>query len=124
MTRRSPDAVDAIVGRNIRAHRIAQGMSQGALGKQIGVSFQQVQKCETGSNRIGSGRLVRIAEILDVPLLTLFDGVKTIGRSPAAPLPLITDPRSFRLLLAFEEIGDTRLRGTILGLVKELARRA
>jgi transcriptional regulator with XRE-family HTH domain len=53
--------------------RLARGMTQSELGRLIGVSFQQVQKYETGSNRVGAGRLQRIAEIFEVPLAALFD---------------------------------------------------
>ena len=63
MAKKSPDPVDVEVGRRIRVQRMARGMSQTELGKRIGVTFQQVQKYEKGANRVGAGRLTRIATL-------------------------------------------------------------
>lgn len=68
-------AVDVIVGRNIRAKRIKRGLSQAELGTRIGVSFQQVQKYENGTNQTSARRLVEISMSLEVPLADLFLGV-------------------------------------------------
>ena len=89
MPGRRADGNDAIVGRNIRVHRLARTMSQTGLADAIGVTFQQVQKYEKGVNRVGSGRLVRIANALDVPVMTLLRGVpgaaaRTADASPVA----------------------------------------
>jgi transcriptional regulator with XRE-family HTH domain len=119
---KAPDAADAAVGRNVRLRRLARGLSQAQLGQRIGVTFQQVQKYELGANRIGSGRLVRIAKVLGVPVRTLFDGVETAGQSPASSVPrLLADARTFRLARAFAAIGDPTARLSILGLVEQLA---
>jgi len=123
MPARASDPTDVLVGRNVRARRIARGMTQTALGEGIGVSFQQVQKYEKGSNRIGGGRLVRIAHVLEVPVSSLFEGVKG-HNGPAdtqSPLRLIADPQRFRLVQAFAEIGDAGLRRSIVRLVDGLA---
>src|SRR5437868_15248033 len=63
---------DVEVGQRIRARRMAKGMSQTELGDLLGVTFQQVQKYEKGVNRVGAGRLVRVAEALDVPVSFFF----------------------------------------------------
>jgi transcriptional regulator with XRE-family HTH domain len=68
------DHRDAEVGRRVRAQRLARGLSQTELGTKIGVSFQQLQKYENGGNRIGAGRLERIAEALKVPVSFLSRG--------------------------------------------------
>ena len=81
MSQRRADANDAIVGHNIRAHLLMKKMSQSALAGEIGITFQQVQIRE-GVNRVGSGRLVRIATVLDVPVMTLFAGVPGARRVP------------------------------------------
>jgi transcriptional regulator with XRE-family HTH domain len=60
--------VDVLVGQNIRICRLQKGLSQGELGQQIGVTFQQVQKYEKGANRVGASRLNQIANVLGVPL--------------------------------------------------------
>jgi len=59
---------DRDIGRRVRLQRLAKGMSQTELGDHIGVTFQQVKKYELGANRIDSGRLQRIAEVLDTPV--------------------------------------------------------
>lgn len=89
--KRRPNSTDREVGKSIRAHRLLAGMSQSELGRKIGVSFQQVQKYEKGTNRVGAGRLPQIAEILGVPVGALFkDHAGTVAvpvtlSSPTAP---------------------------------------
>ncbi|MBI1682253.1 helix-turn-helix domain-containing protein [Caulobacter hibisci] len=70
-----PHPVDRHVGALIRAHRRAAGVSQEDLAKAIGLTFQQVQKYETGENRISASKLVEVARTLDVPIAALFDGL-------------------------------------------------
>jgi len=69
---RRSDARDNDVGRRVRTQRLAKGLSQTELGESIGVTFQQVQKYEKGTNRIGAGRLSRIAQALEVPVAYFF----------------------------------------------------
>ena len=71
MAKHSPLPVDILVGQSIRAARIAAGLSQADLGKACGISFQQVHKYEKGANRVGSSRLMQIAEVLGVSANTL-----------------------------------------------------
>ena len=124
MAKRTPEAVDLLVGRNIRLHRTASKLSQTALGDQIGVSFQQVQKYEKGINRVGAGRLTRIAAALGVPIIQLFDGVpgySSAGRSHARSVAeLMTKPHASRLVNAFAEISDPVLRQSIVRLVEQI----
>src|ERR1700730_8584036 len=68
MGKRGRDPRDAEIARRVRALRLQRGLSQGELGSALGVTFQQVQKYESGSNRISAGRLYRIAEVLDAPI--------------------------------------------------------
>ena len=77
MARRRDDVVDVLVGRNIRILRKQRRMSQTDLANKIGVTFQQVQKYENGTNRIASGRLFQIAKLLDVPVQALFEGCES-----------------------------------------------
>jgi transcriptional regulator with XRE-family HTH domain len=125
--RRRADANDAIVGNNIRLHRLARKMSQSALADGIGISFQQLQKYEKGANRVGSGRLVRIADVLGVPVLTLLAGVPGAGRqTPVEPsaVALLAKARPLRLIKAFAVIEDQALRTALLGLAEGIARLA
>ena len=75
--KRSPDRVDIEVGRRVRTFRLEKGLSQEQLGDQLGLTFQQVQKYEKGINRIGAGRLQRIANILEIPVGDFFDLAQT-----------------------------------------------
>ncbi len=68
MQTKNPHFNDISIGRKIRFKRAMLGMSQKKLGSQLGVTFQQIQKYEKGSNRIGAGRLQEIADILNVPI--------------------------------------------------------
>ena len=68
MPAKKPKPVDVVVGHNVRFQRLAAGLSQEALGAKIGVTFQQVQKYEKGTNRIGASRLTQIAEVLGISL--------------------------------------------------------
>jgi len=75
--KRSPDRVDIEVGRRVRTFRLERRLSQEQLGDQFGLTFQQVQKYEKGINRIGAGRLQRIANILEIPVGDFFDLAQT-----------------------------------------------
>ena len=99
---------------------MAKGLSQAALAKRLGVTFQQVQKYEVGSNRIGTGRLVKLAAILGVPIAALFEG--TAGADPSQSLlALVSDRRSFRLARAFAAITNHTCRVSLVNLVEKIA---
>src|SRR4051812_15152475 len=72
--RKSPNPTDKYVGARVRMRRMMLGMSQEKLGDALGLTFQQVQKYEKGSNRIGASRLQHIAQILQVPVSFFFEG--------------------------------------------------
>lgn len=71
-----PTPVDVAVGRNVRLWRMARGLSQAQLAQRLGVTFQQLQKYEVGANRVGTGRLVKVAAVLRVPITALFEGTE------------------------------------------------
>src|ERR1700739_3457635 len=115
-----PSAVDVAVGGNVRIWRMSKGMSQAQLANRLGVTFQQVQKYEIGANRIGTGRLVKAAAILRVPISALFDG--TDGAEPSRSfLALLHDKRSFRLAHAFAAIKDSAFRLALVNMVEKIA---
>jgi len=122
MSARRAEAGDAVVGRNIRVHRLARRMSQSALACQIGVSFQQLQKYESGANRVGAARLVRVADALGVPATALLAGVEQRKGRGASPLALIAHRHPLRLVEAFALIGDKRLRLALVALTEGIAR--
>src|SRR5437868_14333485 len=73
--KRRAGAEDIEIGRKIRALRLQRGLSQSALAEGIGLTFQQVQKYEKGTNRVSAGRLQRIAELLQVPVTFFYSGM-------------------------------------------------
>src|SRR2546423_10096987 len=78
MSVKRPDPVDVEVGHRIRIERLARGLSQTTLANQLGVTFQQVQKYEKGVNRVGAGRLTKIAEVLGITVGTFFTGKEVL----------------------------------------------
>jgi transcriptional regulator with XRE-family HTH domain len=84
---REASDLDKLVGHNIRIQRLDRGMTQTELARAIGVTFQQIQKYENGVNRVGSGRLFKIAETLRTPVSALFDGVDQAKTSPSEESP-------------------------------------
>jgi transcriptional regulator with XRE-family HTH domain len=127
MTAKKPDPVDVEVGQRIRIERLQSGLSQTSLAEQLGVTFQQVQKYEKGVNRVGAGRLTKIAKVLGVPVSTFFGAhdVGTIERSErgtaASPLKLLTVPGALRLLRAYGQLNDGKMRRSIVELVENIA---
>lgn len=89
-TKGGPDAIDEHVGSRIRARRIGLRMSQAELGLSLGVTFQQVQKYENGSNRVGASTLFRVATALNMPLDYFFESL------PAAAAKLKSKSKSKR----------------------------
>ena len=126
MSVKRPDPVDIEVGHRIRIERLARGLSQTALANQLGVTFQQVQKYEKGVNRVGAGRLTKIAEVLGIDVGTFFTGKEMLGSEPlkageASPLKLLTVSGAFRLLRAYDDIEDSNLRRAIVDLVEQIS---
>ena len=115
-----PSAVDVTVGRNVRVWRMAKGLSQAQFAIRLGVTFQQVQKYETGGNRIPTGRLVKLAAILGVPIAALFEGTDAAEPSRSL-LALVSDRRSFRLAHAFAAVKDNRCRLSLVNMVEKIA---
>src|SRR3954452_16573725 len=75
-TTEGPDPIDLYVGRRVRLHRTLAGLSQERLGKAIGCSYQQLQKYESGTNRLSASMLFRVSRALQVPINALFDGLE------------------------------------------------
>lgn len=121
---RRADAVDVEVGRRLRTHRITKGMSQTDLGRRAGVTFQQVQKYEKGSNRVSMGRLQKMATALGVPMTVFYDSLDaSVEKKPDGPAyELLQDPHAIRMLQAFNSIhGNARAK--LLELAETIAGR-
>lgn len=132
MTTKAPNPVDKYVGSRVRMRRIMLGMSQEKLGEALGLTFQQVQKYEKGTNRIGASRLQQISEILQVPVSFLFEGGPagphapaglSEASSPAYVADFLATSEGLALTRAFTRITDAKLRRSIVELVEQMAAR-
>jgi transcriptional regulator with XRE-family HTH domain len=118
MTKKKPSPRDEEIGRRIRTRRLTVGMSQSALGEKLGITFQQVQKYEKGVNRIGSGRLEELAQILGVPVGFFFDDKADDVR----PIyDLANTAQTMRLLQAFSAIKAPETRQALVNLAVQIA---
>ena len=125
MVARTPDPLDVMVGAKIRIFRTHLGMSQTDLARKIGVAFQQVQKYEKGTNRVGASRLSQIASVLRISIGELFESPQDkLGDKPGdakSPFRLLAGRDALRVLTAFSRISDLRLRRAIAQLVETAA---
>ena len=97
--KRKPNSVDVHVGRRVRLRRTLLGMTQTSLGEAIGLTFQQVQKYERGTNRISSSRLYELSRVLDVPVEFFFEEMPpaVAASSPAQERVVAEEPASYEL---------------------------
>lgn len=115
--RRDPE--DLEIGQKIRALRVAKGVSQTTLGDGLGVTFQQVQKYERGTNRVSAGRLQKIARMLDTPI-TFFYSEQRTKKQEDNGLALIQSKGAMRLLRAFAEISSGTTKHALVILTEGL----
>jgi transcriptional regulator with XRE-family HTH domain len=122
INRRSPNPVDKHVGSRVRLRRMILGMSQEKLGDALGLTFQQVQKYESGRNRIGAGRLQHISHILQVQVAFFFEGSPHgEALAPAYVSDFIATADGLALVKAFMRIKGPTLRQRIVELVEYIA---
>lgn len=121
ISNKSATKLDKLVGQNIRIHRLACGLTQEQLGAKLDVTFQQVQKYEKGINRIGSGRLYQIADILEVPVKSFFKGeTKQPAYRHWSPFDLLADAMTMQMAREFAKIGDIKIRRAVLAVIEAL----
>lgn len=127
-----PDPIDVHVGSRVRLRRMLIGMTQVKLGQHVGLTFQQIQKYEKGTNRIGASRLHDLSLVLDVPVQYFFDEAPLESRELAMPgiveqesVDRISDflgsREGLELNRAFVKIRDTEVRRTLVDLVRAFA---
>jgi transcriptional regulator with XRE-family HTH domain len=119
------EPIDVRVGQRVRAYRVSQGISQTALGEKVGVTFQQIQKYERGTNRMGASRLKKVATILGVPVAALFGEDENGGNETIDGLltQLLSKPHAPRLLRAFDAIKDAKQRMALVQLVESMGQK-
>ena len=132
MVKKAPNPIDKHVGSRVRMRRMVLSMSQEKLGGALGLTFQQVQKYEKGTNRIGASRLQQISQILQVPVAFFFEGAPTFhpqdeslseAPSPTYVSDFLATSDGLALTKAFMEIKQPKLRRRIVDLVEEIAGR-
>jgi transcriptional regulator with XRE-family HTH domain len=132
VAKKAPNPIDKHVGSRVRMRRMMLSMSQEKLGDALGLTFQQVQKYEKGTNRIGASRLQQISNILQVPVEFFFEGAPHVGGgsrsegfadapSPAYVSDFLASSDGLALTKAFMRIGDPKLRRRIVDLVEQIA---
>jgi transcriptional regulator with XRE-family HTH domain len=129
MSLKSPNPTDIYVGSRIRMRRNMIGLSQERLADRLGVTFQQVQKYEKGTNRVGASRLQAIATTLAVPISYFFqqeDGLLSLDGIDApsderALSNFLSTKEGVMLNQAFLKIKDTKVRRSVIALTKALA---
>jgi transcriptional regulator with XRE-family HTH domain len=130
MAKKAPNPIDRYVGSRVRMRRMMLGMSQEKLGHSLGLTFQQVQKYEKGTNRIGASRLQHISNILQVPVSFFFEGAPDFSTptsglaeapSPSYVSDFLATSDGLALTRAFMRIKDSKLRRKIVDLVEQMA---
>ncbi len=122
MTNRQPHPIDRLVGSRVRLFRTAQGLSQSRLAGDLGITFQQVQKYENGTNRISASRLFEISRLLGVGVTELYGSTEDVSPGfadeVASTLPSMLDHKIIR---ALSRIDDDRIKRKVLALIRTLA---
>ena len=124
----TPDPIDVHVGSRVRLRRTLLGMSQDKLGKALGLTFQQVQKYERGANRIGSSRLYKLSQILEVPVSFFFEELpdekghnkRGLAESdgPSFENDNLIKRETLELVRAYYRILNPKIRKSMFDLVK------
>jgi len=130
-SKKQPNPIDVHVGSRVRLRRMMLGMSQEKLGESLGITFQQIQKYEKGTNRIGASRIQHISRVLSVPVSFFFDGApgvsadgpRAIGDAepPTYLVDFLATTDGIQLNKAFVRIKDAKLRRRVIDLVRAMA---
>ncbi|MCT4654300.1 MAG: helix-turn-helix domain-containing protein [Cohaesibacter sp.] len=128
-SKRKPNPIDLYVGTRIRLRRGVAGISQTELAEKVGITFQQIQKYEKGTNRVGASRLLEIANALGVSVDFFFEGVSTAEEDNKRELAdatnliieFLSSSEGLQLNQAFVKIQNQVIRRSIIDIVKELA---
>ena len=130
-SKKQPNPIDIHVGSRVRLRRMMLGMSQEKLGENLGITFQQIQKYEKGTNRIGASRLQHIARVLSVPVAFFFEGAPGLNAAEPPPhgetegpnylVDFLATSDGIQLNKAFVRIKDAKLRRRVIDLVRAMA---
>ncbi|MCH2251217.1 MAG: helix-turn-helix domain-containing protein [Cognatishimia sp.] len=117
--------IDVLVGKRIRARRHALSVSQSELGEAIGVKFQQIQKYETGANRVSASRLWAIAEHLGVDVVYFFEGIArdndtSVAVDPVDKMDFLSDRDTIEMMELYRKLPQTQ-RSAVLAFMRSMA---
>jgi len=128
----NPDPIDVHVGSRLRERRKFLNMSQGKIGNNLGLTFQQIQKYEKGANRIGSSRIFKLSKMLNVPVKYFFEdmpeNVEQHARNYSLDNPETFDQdrlvrrETLELVLNYYLIKDPKVRKGLFTLIKSIAK--
>lgn len=129
MATKAPNPIDKHVGARVRMRRLLVGMSQEKLGTSLGITFQQIQKYEKGTNRIGASRLQQISEVLGVPVAYFFEDAQgeaiPAGFGEQHQSDYVADflatAEGLQLTKSFMKVKDPKVRRRIVDLVASIA---
>ena len=128
--KKEPNPIDIHVGARVRLKRNLLGLSQEKLGESLGVTFQQVQKYEKGSNRISASKMQKISEVLKTPVAFFFEEAPSSSmhrdgfsedESTNYVVDFLSSPEGMQLSIAFSKVKDPKVRKKIIDLVRSLA---
>jgi transcriptional regulator with XRE-family HTH domain len=128
-TGKRPNATDVFVGSKVRMRRKMLGLSQEKLGERLGITFQQIQKYEKGTNRVGASRLQAMAQALEVPVSFFFPDHQPAGTNglsePGADyvMDFMSSSEGLELSRAFLRISDARVRRKMIEMIRAVADR-
>jgi transcriptional regulator with XRE-family HTH domain len=113
-------AADTAIGARIRAQRLARKMTQMALADALGITFQQLQKYETGKNRVSAGRLQRLAEVFGVPVNALFGSPSQRQTKRTENLAFLDSAGAMRLIRAYAKLSTPRMKRALVALAERM----
>ncbi|WP_350335822.1 helix-turn-helix domain-containing protein [Coralliovum pocilloporae] len=130
-SKKAPNPIDIHVGSRVRLRRMMLGMSQEKLGEHLGITFQQIQKYEKGTNRIGASRLQHIATVLGVPVAFFFEDAPgtpseaaegfSDSQSGSYVVDFLSSSEGLQLNKAFVKIKDAKTRRKVVELVQAIS---
>ncbi len=118
--------VDRLVGKRIQALRKARGLSQSDLAAAAGVRFQQIQKYESGANRVSASRLWAIADALDIDIVYFFEGLQPeqvsdgLNGDAKEPMAFLRDPEAIEILTLLKDLPESK-KSALLSIVRSMA---
>jgi transcriptional regulator with XRE-family HTH domain len=109
---------DAHIGQRLRGMRIVRGLSQAAVAGEVGLSFQQIQKYESGQSRVTAAKLIELAKVLGVPVGVFFEGISRDEQTANSANPAVLSQEAWELAAEFDRIGSPETKKKVLDLVR------